>query len=239
MIKILLSKIREFYARRSSESLRMYFIKKGIRIGEGSIFRSPSSAYIDIMRPSLISIGCNVDMNRNFTIMAHDFSHRVFVPLYGEFLSSSGEVKIGNNIYFGTNVTVLKGVTIGNNCIIGAGSVVSRSIPSNSVAAGVPCKVICSIEDYYQKRQYQYVMEAIAYARNIRDVQHREPTIHDFGPEFGIFVDAHNISEYNVDSIKSRLKDQFVHWIENHVAPFNGFEDFLKHTIDQRDENSK
>ncbi len=50
-------------------------------------------------------------------------------------------VKIGNNVWIGGSVTILPGVTIGDNVTIGAGSVVTRDIPSNSVAAGNPCKV--------------------------------------------------------------------------------------------------
>ena len=50
-------------------------------------------------------------------------------------------VQIGNNCWFGASVTVCPGVTIGDNCVIGAGSVVTRDIPANSFAAGVPCRV--------------------------------------------------------------------------------------------------
>ena len=56
-------------------------------------------------------------------------------------------VKIGNDCWFGANVTVCPGVTIGDNCVIGAGSVVTRDIPANSFAAGVPCKVIRPITE--------------------------------------------------------------------------------------------
>lgn len=56
-------------------------------------------------------------------------------------------VKIGNDCWFGANVTVCPGVTIGDNCVIGAGSVVTRDIPANSFAAGVPCKVIRTITE--------------------------------------------------------------------------------------------
>lgn len=175
-------------------------------------------------------IGDNVDMNKNFTIMAHDFSHRVFVPLYGEFLSSSGAVTIGNNIYFGTNVTVLKGVSIGDNCVIGAGSVVTRDIPANSVAAGVPCKVICSIEEYYKKRMAQWENEAIEYAKAIRKHEQREPVVEDFRPEFSLYIDASNIDQYDKNQVKIRLKDKYGFWLKNHKAPYNGFNDFLEHT---------
>ena len=51
-------------------------------------------------------------------------------------------VTIGNNVWIGGSVTILPGVTIGNNVTIGAGSVVVKDIPSNSVAAGNPCRVI-------------------------------------------------------------------------------------------------
>lgn len=56
-------------------------------------------------------------------------------------------VTIGDDCWFGANVTICPGVTIGNNCVIGAGSVVTRNIPSNSLAAGVPCKVIRQISE--------------------------------------------------------------------------------------------
>lgn len=51
-------------------------------------------------------------------------------------------VHIGNDCWFGASVTVCPGVTIGDNCVIGAGSVVTKDIPPNSFAAGVPCRVV-------------------------------------------------------------------------------------------------
>lgn len=54
-------------------------------------------------------------------------------------------ISVGNNVWFGANVTVLPGVTIGDNCVIGAGSVVNKDIPAGTMAAGNPCRVIKSI----------------------------------------------------------------------------------------------
>lgn len=234
MLRNIIKRILNLYAKRSSHSLIKYYRKKGITIGSNCIFRSPWTTQIDIMRPSLISIGNNVDMNKNFTIMAHDFSHRVFLQLYNEFLSSSGSVTIGSNIYFGTNVTILKGISIGDNCIIGAGSIVTKSIPANSVATGVPCKVICSIEEYYKKRQKLWINEAIAYANAIREKEKREPTIEDFLPEFALYIDKRNINNYDLKPIKMRLNEKFDNWIENHEAIFNGFDDFLSYSLNNK-----
>jgi len=60
----------------------------------------------------------------------------------------SKPIIIGNNVWIGSNATVLPEVTIGNNVTIGANSVVTKDIPDNSVAIGNPCKVIKKKEDY-------------------------------------------------------------------------------------------
>lgn len=56
-------------------------------------------------------------------------------------------VNIGNDVWIGANVVILPGVTIGNNVVIGAGAVVTKDIPDNSLAVGVPARVIKSIEN--------------------------------------------------------------------------------------------
>ncbi|WP_289688184.1 sugar O-acetyltransferase [Faecalibaculum rodentium] len=56
-------------------------------------------------------------------------------------------VKIGSSVWVGGGVQIMQGVTIGDNAVIGAGSVVTRSIPANVVAAGVPCRVIREITE--------------------------------------------------------------------------------------------
>ena len=58
------------------------------------------------------------------------------------FLEFARPITVGNDVWFGGGVKVLPGVTIGNNVVVGAGSVVVHDIPSNSVAAGNPAKVI-------------------------------------------------------------------------------------------------
>lgn len=65
-------------------------------------------------------------------------------------------IKVGNNVWVGANVSVLPGVTIGDDVVIGAGSVVNKDIPSGVLAAGNPCKVIRKItEEDRQKYKYE------------------------------------------------------------------------------------
>lgn len=185
--KLLNYKDTLWYAKKSSSNFCEYLRRKGIKVGEDVVFRFPQNTSIDITRPTLITIGENVDINNHFTIMTHDFSTFVFRNVYHDFVNSSGKVTIGSNIYFGTNVTILKGVTIGDNCIVGAGSLVTHSIPPNSVAAGVPCKVICSLDEYYKKRKEQQLNEAIEYAKSVVE-RKGELTPDDLFEEWSVFL---------------------------------------------------
>ena len=63
-------------------------------------------------------------------------------------------IYIGNSCWLGASVTVCPGVTIGENCVIGAGSVVTEDIPANCLAAGVPCRVIRTLSDADSLRHY-------------------------------------------------------------------------------------
>lgn len=66
-------------------------------------------------------------------------------------------VTIGNNVHIGTNAYIMPGVKIGNNCIIGVGAIVTHDIPNNSVAVGIPAKVIENIAEYKEKHIRQFV----------------------------------------------------------------------------------
>lgn len=67
------------------------------------------------------------------------------IPPIKRELVSKGEIVIGNNVWLGDKVTICGGVHIGDNVIIGANSVVTRDIPANSMAAGIPARVIKQI----------------------------------------------------------------------------------------------
>lgn len=215
------------WARTSPKRYVKYLRKKGVLIGEGCKFYSGlKTISIDITRPSLIEIGNDVAFNKNCKLVTHDFATKVFLRTHKTFIPSSGKIKIGNNVSFGMDCTVLKNVTIGDNCFIGLGSVVSKDIPPNSVAIGAPAKVICTIDEYFLKRKEDAVQEALNYARSIQERFNRRPRIEDFWEEFPLFLNGdENCQELPV---KSQLGPAYDDYRKNHKAVFNGFEDFLK-----------
>ena len=227
--RILNYKSTSKWGMRSSSNFVTYLRRGGVKVGENVKFRYPKHTVIDMNRPSLIEIGNNVDINDNFTIMTHDFGTYVLRNLYHDFVASSGRVKIGNNIYFGRDVTILKGVTIGDNCIIGLGSIVTRDIPSNSVATGVPCRVVCGIEEYYQKRRKLQVKEAIELGVSIIENLNRQPVITDFKEEWVLFLTEPEMEKYpeilpQVNLRIGNIKEEF---FKQRILYFNGWEAFL------------
>ena len=96
-------------------------------------------------------------------------------------------MKIGNNVFIGMNTTILKGTTIGDNVIIGAGSVVSKSIPNNCVAVGNRCRVIMTLEEYHQKRINAQEQEAIERVQWFRKIYGKNPEKKDMSEFFWLF----------------------------------------------------
>ncbi|MFK0571347.1 sugar O-acetyltransferase [Endozoicomonas sp.] len=88
---------------------------------------------------------CNVTIGDNVLIAPHvmiSTSTHPIDPVERQKTEYGAPVTIGNNVWIGGNVSILPGVTIGDNCVIGAGSVVNKDIPANNVAVGNPCRVI-------------------------------------------------------------------------------------------------
>lgn len=200
----------------------------GISIGEAT-YISPD-AIIDITRPSLVTIGNHCYLNSGFKLLTHDFVAGVMRHVYGEFINSSGRVTIGNNVGTGYNVTILKGVTIGDNVFIAANSLVTKDVPGNCIVAGSPAKIICTLDEYRQKRLMCNEEEALDYARSIRERFHRNPKVEEFYEEFSLFVDHENEKEYTQLPILQQLggKVEYSFWKKNNKRKYRNFDEFLE-----------
>lgn len=228
IIKKSVNRLNYMYARTSPKRYENFLRKKGCRIGTGIYWTNVKTVEVDYSRPTLIEIGNNVKINNHVTLLTHDAVSWVFRNKYHDFVSSSGAVKIGNNVYIGRHSTILKGVTIGDNCVIGYGSLVTKDIPSNSVAAGVPAKVLCDIDTYYRKRKSASLEEAFAYARNIVSVTGRKPTVEEMYEEFPFYLDG-NVSDKRLKiPVEYQTRGFYDEWKAKHKAPYKNFDEFLK-----------
>lgn len=222
----IIENIKLRWAKNSTKRYIKFLRSKGIKIGNNIDFHGGvKSISIDITRPSLVTIGSNVSFNKNFTLLTHDWGGYVLRNKYKDFIPSSGAVKIGNNIVFGRNVTVLKGVTIGDNCIIGLNSVINKDVPSNSIAVGSPARVVSTLEDYYHKRKKQCDKEALFYAKSIENRFNRRPKIEEFFEEFPLFLNGHDLVPGL--PIKKQLGDAYNFYKKNNKPIYKGFDDFL------------
>lgn len=176
-----------FGSRAESDTYIADLRKKGMIIGERVTIYEPTHTTIDATRPYLISIGDDVKITKNVTILTHGFDWNVIAGLNDIVIGSAGRVVIGNNVFVGMNTTILKNVRIGDNVIIGAGSLVNCDIPSNCVAAGNPARVIMSIDEYIEKRYSLQVEEAYEIYDTYVDSFGKEPPIECFDEFFWLF----------------------------------------------------
>lgn len=138
--------INKYIFKKSSYDLELqYLLDNGLTLGKNVSNYSPYA--FDSEYPWLIEIGDDTIISTNVKILAHDDSTGRPAIHY----SKVGRVSIGKRCFIGCGSIVLCNVRIGDNCIIGAGSVVSKNIPDNSVAAGNPAKVICTVEEFRAK----------------------------------------------------------------------------------------
>ena len=118
-----------------------FYCDYGYNIEIGENFYSNHN--LVILDPGRVVFGDNVFIGPNCGF--YTANHPLSPEIRNKGLEDAKPIFVGNNVWFGGNVTVLSGVTIGNNCTIGAGSVVIKSIPDNSLAVGNPCRVIKKI----------------------------------------------------------------------------------------------
>lgn len=127
----------------------LYARKVGVNLGENVKFYglSPSSFGSE---PWMITIGDNCHIVSGCNFITHDGGVLILRKQYPK-LEITKPIIIGNNVYIGLNCTIMPGITIGDNVIIGTGSIVTKNIPSNVVIAGSPAKIIKSLSEYTEK----------------------------------------------------------------------------------------
>ncbi|MFP8643707.1 acyltransferase [Priestia aryabhattai] len=152
MINIIRRGIRLVKMRLASPSRRAELLRaEGVNLGEGCQIYSNVTFGSE---PYLIEIGNRVRITNGVIFITHDGG--MWVLRNNGLLKDAdafGKIKIGNNVHIGINAVIMPGVKIGDNVVVGVGAVVTKDIPSNSIVAGIPAKVIKTIDDYYDKHR--------------------------------------------------------------------------------------
>jgi maltose O-acetyltransferase len=160
-------------------------VDKGLILGKNvlivdTFFFDPSHCY-------LITIGDNCTICPNVRLIAHDASTKNHLG-YTKF----GKITIGENCFIGDSTIVLPNVSIGSNSIVGAGSVVTKSVPPGTVVAGNPARRVCGVEEYLAR--FKSVTESGAtvfdesYNIETLDIKKRQELLQAVGKNIGFIV---------------------------------------------------
>lgn len=144
-------KIFEFYYKLVGKSEKLLELKinyaKSIGVIIGKDMRCFSNPWTS--EPYLLSFGDNTTISGDVIFLTHDNSA---IKIFKDFTDTVGKIKIGNNCFIGYGSIILPGVVIGDNTIIAAGSVVTKSFKNgNVIIGGNPAKVICTLDEYKDK----------------------------------------------------------------------------------------
>lgn len=134
-----------------------YYRKLGINIEPSVTYLCPD-VYFDSANYSAITIHSGVTISREVMFLVHDYSvHTAMVNVgweapKGKVAHFIKPISIGKDSFVGARVSLLPGTEIGENCIIGAGSVVKGKIPDNSIVIGNPARIVGDTREWAKKK---------------------------------------------------------------------------------------
>lgn len=210
----------------------------GIEVGEHTIFYDPNSMSIDRQRPWMLHIGDYCKITKGTVILTHDYSRSVLRRAYGEIVGEAGQTFIGDNVFIGMNSVILMGAHIGNNVIVGAGSIVSGRIPDNCVIGGNPARIIRTLDEHYAIMKEREITAAANYLNTFIERYGRKPSIAEMGPFFPLFLErsqeAINNSGVNFD-LNGDLKEEIIVDFMKTEPLFEGYEFFVQSMLKGRE----
>ncbi len=217
----------------NSKSFIKYLRKRDITIGNNTKFHSPWTISVDMQRPWMIEFGSNVVIGSHTSFLQHGYDWAVLQKKYGVVLGSAGQIKIGNNVFIGTHSTFLKGVTIGDDIIIGANSLVNKNCLMSGVYAGNPVKYICSLDEYLKKRMDLQLTEAVDVAKNYYIKYKVIPPIEIFREFFWLFENDFgniNVEFKKVFNLGNNFEMTFSKFKQNQPQ-FKNYNEFIEYAL--------
>lgn len=165
----------------SNEAYVKYLRRNGAEIGDRTYFYDIMSRPVDETSIPLVSIGNDCRITAGAYILAHDYSYAVLRSTHHKMLCKTQRTVIGNNVFLGLRSLIMPGITIGNNVIVGGGSVVTRDVPDNVVVGGNPAKIICTIDEYYARLSDRFEDYAVLAYQNKTKILERAVNEKDMG----------------------------------------------------------
>ncbi|MBI1824633.1 MAG: acyltransferase [Nitrospirae bacterium] len=161
-------------------------LKRGLVLGDDvqindGVFIDPSHCFLITIKDRTVLAPC-------VRLIAHDASMFRFIGV-----TRIGRIMIEEDCFIGDSTLVLPGVRIGPNSVVGAGSVVVKDIPPNSVAVGNPAKVICSLETFLAKH---------------KEIREKGRTFHE--------------NEYNIFQITKEKKEEMLDYLAKNIGYMEG-----------------
>lgn len=222
--------------RASSQDYIKYLRRRGVAVGEGVVIFRPFNTNIDVQNPHLLAIGDYVMMTGPVTILTHDYSWSVLKRKYGEVCGKQLKTVIGNNVFLGWGATVLPGAIIGDNVIVGAYSVCSGKLESDSIYAGNPARRIMSLEEFFAKRTEKQLDEATQYVLNYKNRWGKFPPMEELDEYFYLFWNS-DYKGFEPFEKKLKLVDNYEKSMQVLVGKekkFASYEDFLDYCDNSR-----
>ena len=216
--------------------------QRGAKVGEDVTVFSPSTTFIDGTCAHLLTIGDHVGIAMGARILTHDYSWSVLKAYEAEnlkpgaILGAQAPVEIGSHVFIGMNAIITAGVKIGDHVVIGAGSVVTKDCPSGAVYAGNPARRICTIEEFYRKRQEKQLEEAKTVARCYQARHGVKPPVEVFTEYFMLFLTSREAA--TIPAFKRQMAlmgnyDETCAYMDAQKPMFAGYEAFLAACFDE------
>ena len=225
MIKRILRKLI-YREKTSGEKYIAYCKRGGATIGNNVTVYSAKNTTIDETSLQHIFIGDNTQITAGVIILAHDYSYSVLGNIYGELPRQQKDTIIGKNVFIGMNSIILMGSNIGDNVIIGAGSVVSGHIPSNTVCAGNPAKIICSLDQFLVKGRTRFEESARCYYAGIKRKK-QDVTEEDMIIYRSLFAEKSEMERYIAYGKFRGVENEKIINMENY-RKYKTFNDFME-----------
>lgn len=155
---------RKPYVQVRNDSIVGEWRRRGVKVGAGCYINP------DVQLDSMVEIGDDCVITGGARILSHDAAPALYLDelrgtsIFGRIVKRKKTV-IGNRCFVSSGAIILCGVTVGDNCVVAAGSVVTKDVQANSVVAGNPARVICSIDEFVERQRNRLRAEPDLFSR--------------------------------------------------------------------------